>query len=275
MHFSVLILTYNEAGNIPDCLASLIGCDDIVVLDSGSTDETVALAGAAGIHVFHRAFDSFAAQRNYALREIPFRHDWVFHLDADERMTPELALECDVAAVSGEHSAYYVANRLMFLGRWIKRASQYPYHQVRFVHRGEADFSGVGHGQYAGRADKGFGYLRESYIHFNFSKGIDDWVTKHNRYSSVEARILEDGREPIVWHWRTLIDRYARKRFMKQIYYRMPLRPILKYLYIMFVAGGLLDGRAGWTYCRLVFIYECLIELKQRELRFRAVGRWK
>ena len=92
--FSVLVLTLNEERNLPRCLASVAGCDDLVVLDSGSTDGTVAIARTAGARVAARPFDNFAGQRNYAQREIAFRHPWVFHLDADEQFTPELFTEC-------------------------------------------------------------------------------------------------------------------------------------------------------------------------------------
>lgn len=270
---SVLILTCNEAENLPDCLGSVRDFDDVVILDSGSTDATLELAKASGTRVFSRRFDSFAEQRNYALREIPFRHEWVFQLDADERMTPELANECETVASLGSHSAYYVANRLMFFGRWIKHASQFPYHQVRFLKIGEADFDGSGHGQYAGRADKGFGYLKESYVHYNFSKGVEDWVTKHNRYSTIEASFVDARRKPLVWRWGILADSYERKQWLKQLYYRMPLRPWLKYSYLLFFAGGVLDGQAGRIYCRMVFFYEYLIWLKEKERRFCKTNR--
>src|SRR5262245_55130344 len=96
-NYSVLILTLNEERDLPRCLASVSACDDVVVLDSGSTDQTTAQARAAGAQVFTRTFDNFAGQRNHAQREIPFRHRWVFHLDADEQFTPELDAECRLA----------------------------------------------------------------------------------------------------------------------------------------------------------------------------------
>src|SRR4051794_15194449 len=92
--FSVLILTLNEERDLPRCLASVGNCDDVVILDSGSTDRTVAIAEQAGARVFVRPFDDFAGQRNHAQREIRFRHPWVFHLDADEQLTPDLIAEC-------------------------------------------------------------------------------------------------------------------------------------------------------------------------------------
>src|SRR3954470_13250605 len=91
---SVLILTLNEERNLPGCLESAASSHDVVVLDSGSTDRTVEIARAAGARVFTRPFDNFAGQRNHAQKNIPFKFPWVFHLDADERLTPELFSEC-------------------------------------------------------------------------------------------------------------------------------------------------------------------------------------
>src|SRR6267154_3088642 len=117
--FSVLILTLNEESNLPACLASMAGCNDIVVLDSGSTDRTAETARAAGARVFVNRFENFARQRNHAHTAIDFKHAWVFHLDADERMTPELFAEC--AAISGDVSldGYWVAPKMLFFGHWL------------------------------------------------------------------------------------------------------------------------------------------------------------
>jgi glycosyltransferase involved in cell wall biosynthesis len=98
--FSVLILTLDEERNLPACLASVTGCNDIVVLDSGSTDRTVAIARDAGARAFERAFTDFADQRNFALETVAFKNEWVFHLDADERLTPDLLRECDAVAAN-------------------------------------------------------------------------------------------------------------------------------------------------------------------------------
>ena len=86
--FSVVILTLNEERNLPTCLASIAGCDDVIVLDSGSKDQTAEVARAAGARVVVNPFENFAAQRNFADHTVAFKHPWVFHLDADERMTP-------------------------------------------------------------------------------------------------------------------------------------------------------------------------------------------
>src|SRR5438046_3010644 len=117
--YSVLILTQNEERNLHHCLASIRGCDDIVVLDSGSDDRVAMIARDAGARVLTRAFDYFAGQRNHAQREIPFHHPWVFHLDADEQFTPELDAECQRASVRDDLDGFLVAPRMLWEGRWI------------------------------------------------------------------------------------------------------------------------------------------------------------
>src|SRR5580698_1020237 len=118
--FSVLILTLNEEGNLADCIESVKWCDDIVVLDSLSTDRTVQVAETAGVRLFQRRFDDFASQRNYALDEIPFKHPWVFHLDADERFTEPLRRECEAAITEDQHSGFLVPSKLMFMDKWLR-----------------------------------------------------------------------------------------------------------------------------------------------------------
>jgi len=145
--FSVLILTLNEERDLPACLASVRASDDVVVLDSGSTDRTVAIAREAGARVFSRPFDNFAGQRNHAQREIPFRHPWVFHLDADEQMTPELAAECMAASSRADLDGFFAAPKMLFEGRWIPHCTDYPAWQARFVRVPQFTFVEVGHGQ--------------------------------------------------------------------------------------------------------------------------------
>src|ERR1700689_5172415 len=116
---AAVILTLNEEKALPDCLASLAGCDDIVVLDSGSTDATGSIAVAAGARVLTRPFDTFAGQHNHAQSDIIFRDPRVFHLDPDERMTPELAAECELASARADLDGFRVAPKMIFEGRWI------------------------------------------------------------------------------------------------------------------------------------------------------------
>lgn len=262
--FSILILTLNEADNIEACLDSLAWADDVVVLDSFSSDETVAIAEAKGARVVQRKFDDFGSQRNYALDSINFKHDWVFHLDADERFNPDLQGDCERVIQLNERSAYFVPNRIIFLGKWIPRCTQYPFPQVRLIKRGEVRFAKAGHGQKEDAAQRGVGHIDVAYDHYNFSKGIEDWIAKHNRYSSEEARLAADiERRP--WSECFSKDAMCRKRALKSWFVRMPCRPLIKFFYLYIVKRGFLDGHAGWMYCRLQMMYESMIAIKRAE----------
>jgi len=264
--FSILILTKNEEANLAACLDSVAWCDDVVVLDSHSTDRTREIATACGARVFEREFDDFGAQRNHALDRIEFKNPWVFHLDADERFNEALRRECDDVIAKDERSAYFVANRIIFLGRWIKHSSQYPYHQVRLVKRGEARFAKSGHGQKEESASRGAGYLQTPYDHLNFSKGIADWVDRHNRYSSEEAEEASSLCEgPIPFADVLSGDSLARKRALKRLHARMPARWLFKFVYLYVVKSGFLDGYPGFAYCMLNGYYDFLISLKIKE----------
>ena len=171
MSFSVLILTRDEEINIASCLESVSWCDDVVVLDSYSTDGTVDLAKRMGARIFQRHFDSFAGQRNYALDAIRFRYPWLFQLDADERFTAQLRSECNAVVDKDVHSGYLVPNKMIFQGEWLRWAATYPTYQVRLLKVGELRFVQIGHGQREGNALRGIGMLQEPYLHFSFSKG--------------------------------------------------------------------------------------------------------
>jgi len=264
--FSILILTKDEVANLPACLDSVAWCDDIVVLDSFSEDETCALATKGGARVFQRKFDDFGAQRNYALDGIPFRHPWVFHLDADERFNEDLRHECQRVIALDERSGYFVPNRIIFLGRWIRWSSQYPYPQVRLLKVGEVRFVKSGHGQAETDVRRGLGNIDIPYDHFNFSKGIADWVSKHNRYSSEEARgalLLRNA--PLDWSGFFSGDPMRRKRVLKCLHARLPGRWVFKFLYLYFFKGGFLDGYPGFIYCVMQGFYDFLIAAKIKE----------
>ncbi len=272
MGISVLVLTLNEAANLPACLAALTWSDDVVVLDSFSQDETVAVAERWGARVYQRAFDNFARQRNYALEQIPFRHDWVLHLDADEIVTQALREEMAAAVASGGFDAWRLPSKMMFMGGWLRYAGLYPSYQVRLGHRDRFRFKQVGHGQREDLAPERVGTLQEPYLHYSFSKGLTDWFDKHNRYASAEAaeavRLLGvgGGRD---WGGLWAREPTRRRRALKALSMRLPFRPLLRFLYMFVVRRGFLDGRAGLTYCRLLAIYEYLIVLKTREFLAR------
>lgn len=274
--FSILILTKNEEVNLPSCLESVAWCDDVVVLDSFSSDRTCELARVHGARLYQRAFDDFGSQRNFALDEIQFKNPWVFHLDADERFNEELKLECERAIERNENSAYFVPNRIIFLGKWIKHSTQYPYPQVRLLKVGEVRFAKAGHGQREDQVKRGVGHIHIAYDHLNFSKGINDWVDKHNRYSSEEAAdLLASCSGSVDWIGVLSGEKMRRKRSLKQIHARLPGRWLVKFLYLYVVLRGFLDGYPGFVYCVLQGFYDFLIVTKVKEKRqsVSAAGR--
>lgn len=267
--FSVLILTLNEEGNLPRCLASIAGCDDIVVLDSGSTDRTTELARAAGARVFVRPFDNFAGQRNHAQRTIPFRHPWVFHLDADEQLTPELTAECRAAATRTDVDGCYVAPRMLWEGRWIPRCTDFPAWQARYVRAPEFAFIEAGHGQREAPQMR-MARLQANYLHDLSAGGEAEWLAKHRRYARAEAAHHFSAPEGFRWSDFCARDALRRRRALKRLSYALPGRPVLRFIYQYLLRGGWLDGRAGYRYCRLLARYEAFAVEELEKLRAAA-----
>jgi glycosyltransferase involved in cell wall biosynthesis len=265
VNFSVLILTFNEEINIRRCLEPLSCVDDIIVIDSFSTDGTLSILNEySNVRVFQRKFDDFASQRNFGLKNCEPKHSWVLHLDADEVVNLEFLGECTELASIDEKSGYLVPSKLIFLNKWIKHASGFPVYQMRFMKLGEVEFIQVGHGQREGDSKRGIGYMKNAYLHFNFSKGFSDWFEKHNRYSTQEAKQEQiDKIGSLLDVFKK--DKLIRRRALKKISYKLPFRPFLKFCYLYFFKLGFLDGIAGFYYCRLMGIYEMMILLKKKE----------
>jgi glycosyltransferase involved in cell wall biosynthesis len=264
--YSVVILTLNEEVALPACLASLAGCDDIVVLDSGSTDRTAELSRATGARVVTRPFDNFAGQRNFAQREIKFRHPWVFHLDADERMTPELDAECRRAAARSDLDGFRVAPKMIFEGRWIRHCTDYPAFQARFVQAPRFRFVQVGHGQRESPA-MALENLNEGYLHDISVYGVDSWLAKHRKYARDEARAQMVGSADASWQRLFSSDPLTRRRALKRLSFGLPFRPALRFVYQYVLRMGFLDGSKGLRYCLLLARYEGFITVEIKRLK--------
>lgn len=271
---SVLIMTKNEERNLAACLDSVRWSDDVVVLDSFSSDGTQAIAESLGARFFQRRFGDFAGQRNYAIDNIPFKHDWVFHLDADERFTPGLRDECVSAISQDAHSGFLVPSKMMLWGKWLRHAAQYPVYQIRLTKLGEIRFAQYGHGQREFAAKRGIGKLLEPYLHYSFSGGVTEWLERHNRYAVQEAdQCLAQLRgKGLDWSGLFSRDVVSKRRALKGLSFRLPFRPWLKFFYMYVLRMGFLDGTPGLTYCTLQAIYEYMICLKIKELKRREKG---
>ncbi len=274
---SVLILTRNEMADLPACLQSVTWCDDIHVVDSGSTDDTVALATSMGARVTQRTYPHSdapfggdeAAHRNWALRQLPFKHEWVLVLDADERSTARLERAIsDMLACGTTDVAFRVLRKDYFLGTWIRHVTPSPHH-IRLFRPGRVRYERVINP--TTHVDGGIGELDAYFDHYPFSKGISHWFSKHNAYSTEEARhivsAVDASRTFSLVKALFSRDIGVRRMHQKALYYKLPLRPLVMFMGLYIGKRGFLDGRAGLVYAILRAIYEYMIVLKADELR--------
>jgi glycosyltransferase involved in cell wall biosynthesis len=267
--FSIYILTYNEEIDIAACIESALLSDDIVVVDSFSSDRTLEIATRYPVRIVQHAFASHGKQRTWMLTEVPPKYPWIYLLEADERMTPALFQECLEAIQSEKHVGYYVAEQVIFMGRWIRHSTQYPRYQLRLLKHGKVWFTDYGHAERE-VCDGSAGFLQATYPHYTCSKGMTRWIDKHNRYSTDEAietiKQLAQGQV----NWTALLfgkSEVDRRRALKDLSLRMPLRPLVRFLYMYLLLRGFLDGQAGLTWCLLQAFYEYLILVKVGELK--------
>lgn len=262
-----MILTLNEEDNLANCLSSLTWCDDVVVLDSYSDDKTEQIATEGGTRLFLRHFDNYASQRNYGLNEITYKHDWLLMVDGDEIVPPELVAEMKkmVESCNKDTTIYRMRRKDFFLGKWLKHSSGYPTWFGRLMKIGHVRVERSINEEYV--TDGEIGYLQEHLYHYPFNKGFRAWFEKHNRYSTMEAELFihNSVNKP---NPKELFskDPALRRRAVKSFVYRLPGRPLLMFIALYLIRVGILDGKAGLTFCTLRAIYEYMINLKVREL---------
>ena len=265
---SVLILTTNEQHDLPAALASVAWSDDVHVFDSHSTDATVDIARAVGAHVHSRIFDDYATHRNAAFA-LEFKHPWVFLLDADERPTPELSAEMQrvVREAPANTAGFRLRRRDFLFGTWLKHAQISPYY-IRLVRPERAIYTRAINEVLV--VDGPVAELIHPLDHYPFSKGIAHWIAKHNTYSTMEAELIvrQQGlQNPSLRAALRDPDFHTRRLHQKALFYRLPGRPLIKWCYMMFIRGAILDGAVGIAYATLQSIYEYFIVLKTKELR--------
>lgn len=266
---SVLILTKDEEVNIADCLSCLQFSDDIVVFDSLSSDRTLDIARSTpNVSVVQRRFDNWSAHQNWGVQNIAFKHPWVLYVDADERVDDALAEELQsLADPEAAYAAVRMRRKDMFMGRWIKHATLYPTWLVRMFRPDKIRYERLVNpvALVDGETARADGHL----IHYPFSKGTVQWFERHNSYSSFEAqemlKVLAGERRKL----RGLLSRdpNERRAVAKDLFYRLPMRPQIKWLYYMFWKQAWMDGMPGVTYARMQYLYEYMISIKARELR--------
>ena len=269
-----MIITYNESVNVPRCLRALQGWTrKVFVIDSGSTDGTQEIARSFGAEVVHHDWEGYARQKNWALENLPLTAPWTLIVDADEVITEDLKqrlVEITSKPVDDVHYDGYFINRLTyFLGQPIHHCGYFPSWNLRLFKRGK--------GYYEDREvhehiviDEPVAYIDEPMLHDD-RRGLENYIAKHNRYSTLEARarVIEMMDKTPREMARVSPDTRRRRR-LKRLSQRVPVPGVWLFLYMYLIRLGVLDGRAGFNFCRLIAMYESMVALKLRELRRAA-----
>lgn len=270
---AVIILTYNEEANIAQALNSVSGwANEIFILDSQSTDQTLEIAGHYGCHIVQNKFENYAKQRNYALDLLPISNEWVFFLDADEWLSEELKKEITaLIAGSPEENGFYIKRRLIWMGRWIHRG-YYPSWQLRLFRHGKGSCEDRAVNEHL-IVEGMTGHLRNDFTDEN-RKGVSDWIAKHNGYATREAQELLNMRNAQGYQEidaRLFGTQAQRKRWLRyKIWNNLPplIRPFFYFFYRYILAGGFLDGKEAFAYHFLQALwYPMLIDVKYLELK--------
>jgi glycosyltransferase involved in cell wall biosynthesis len=264
---SVMIFIKNEEVHLPSCLRSLQWCDDVIVIDSFSTDRSLAICAEAGVAVRQRAFDGFGSQRNWALDTVPTRHDWVLILDADERVPPEMVSELQrVLPAAPGVAAFRVARRFYMWGRWLRYSSLYPSYVVRLVRKGRVRYVNRGHAE-TQTVDGTTLQLTTDLIDENL-KGMDEWFERQNRYSTRDAQYeLGAERSALAAGGAGSRDPLERRAALKRLAARLPGRSLVYFLYSYVLRGGFRDGRDGFVFCSMKAVYQAMVAIKKHDLR--------
>jgi glycosyltransferase involved in cell wall biosynthesis len=271
---SILILTKNEEQDLPGCLGSVAWSDDIHVLDSCSTDQTLKIARAAGAQITQREFDNWASHQNWGLANLGFRYPWVLYIDADERVTPELAASIQQAVRNpGDNVAFRIQRRDFWGPHWLKHVQASSFY-LRLFRPERMRYDRLVNP--VSIPDGPVGQLNGFLDHFPFSKGMNHWLDRHNSYSSLEALQIVGNRaanQPFNLAKAFFGKDFNERHFhLKELFYRLPARPFLKFLVLYVAKRGFLDGSSGFHYAMLQSFYEYMIVLKNKELSDKAVA---
>lgn len=268
---TVIVPAKDEAVHIQRCVESAreLGC--VIVVDAGSADATQALAREAGAEVVVHPWEGYAAQKNWALRELGVESEWVLFLDADETLTDTGREEIRRAVTTGAADGYYLPRQYVFLGRPLEHAWWYPDYQLRLFRRACGRFEERKVHEHVildGRAAT----LATPIVHENL-KGLSAFIERHNRYSDLEADELlapssERKRGSLTGTWAD------RRRLLKdEVWFRLPARPLVRFVWLYVFKRGFLDGKRGRLFCSLIAMYDFLIDAKVLERKLTQEAR--
>jgi len=271
---SVVVLTRDEEANIARCLASLQWAAQVVVVDSGSADRTVPLARSLGADVIEQAWLGFSAQREFALRRPEIRHDWIYFVDADEWVSPQLAGEIAARLSTVGCAAFAHRLRLVFMNTWIRHCGWYRGSWVvRLADRRHTKYDSSLVGERA-QVDGPVGRLAHDIVDED-RKGLATWLHKHIWYAELE-RQRRGTPAPLRERVRRLRSRdqadtqpLVRVILKDLVFPAVPAKPLAMFLYMYVIRLGLLDGRAGLRFCFYHAWYQATVDSLRAEAALR------
>ncbi|MGD9790075.1 MAG: glycosyltransferase [Phycisphaerales bacterium] len=269
----VMIPTLNESAHIEEAVKNALGLGPVYVLDSFSTDGTQEIARKAGATVVEHRFENYSRQKNWGLENLPFRGEWVFILDADERVTPALRDEAiRVAKSETRNSGWFVNRIVVFMGRPIRWGGLYPSWNLRFFRRGACRYEDRSVHEHM-ICDGETGYMKHLMVHIR-RETISGYISKHVRYADMESDEwlrTSLGQGAGAAPARLFRDRLRYRQWVRrEVWPRLPGKPVIRWVYMYLLRLGFLDGRAGWHLAALMASYEYMIELLYREKRYFA-----
>ncbi|UCC91212.1 MAG: glycosyltransferase family 2 protein [Candidatus Aenigmatarchaeota archaeon] len=289
---SVSIITLNEERDLPECLESVKWADEIVVVDSFSSDKTVEIAKKFGCKIFQEDAGGrrLAILKNYAISKT--RKDWVLSLDADEVITPELRKETEEVLKNPKFDGYYFPRKSYIGKKWVKHAGQYPSYQLRLFKKDRGRFeNSLVHERV--KINGKVGYMKNDMIHYNFDSWGDVIEKQLNKLTTLEAEMLAGKR--FVWFYplgkiRGFFREYSRLREMGnnrrtsyvlsrrvfsgyEIKWLIPFRPFTTFFRLYFIMQGFRDGVYGLAWCLLTSVAVPIKFFKYHELKKKLSGK--
>ncbi|MBV8361655.1 MAG: glycosyltransferase family 2 protein [Deltaproteobacteria bacterium] len=280
---SILIPTKNEEQNIAKCLSSVAWADEIYVVDSSSSDRTSEIAARMGAKVVDFHWDGVGPRKkNWALEHLPWKHDWVMVVDADEEATPALAREVTALVNSdSQYSGFRAPYLYYFLGRFLRHGEPicklilFKHQLTRFEKMDVPEVTGYDVELHEHPLVNGaVGHLSSYMLHRDFHN-MHRYIQRHNIYSDWEAllrtryraRAAEGEIRP-----RMFGSALERRRYLKRLFLSTPGKPLLYFLYSYVLRAGFLDGRQGFAFSVLKAIYYYHISIKEYEIQLRESG---
>ena len=273
-----IVLTKNEELNIRNCLESIKDlAERIVIVDSGSTDNTLNIASEYGCDIYKHDFKSYAHQQNWAIDNVSISTKWVYRIDADEVVTADLKKE--ILEQTEKHSdddvnGFVMSFKIFFLGKLLKHAGNYPFLNLVIWKNGKGRFSERFMGEHA-ILSEGKSIILKNYCEHHDCKSIDTWISKHNWYATRE--VIDFYERNGLNETSTNLYKNAKKtqKARDGFYYKLPMffRAWLYYIYRYVIKLGFLDGKAGKAYCWLqAYWYRFLVDTKLLECKINGKG---